>query len=308
MLKSWLLRFHRWLTFIFALPLIAIMITGFFLSFEPLASSGAVRPGLVSAARISEWLIKYDPAQAARGLTIRHYENSLVIAGIGADGETEIDIRTGNEIDDDGGWLSDLFSQSRGLHERLIYDSGWLVTASSFAMLGLAALGLGMGWPRMRNTLGGWHNGVAWGLVPLLILSPLTGLFLVYRITFTTPETTRPAAISIRQAVEVLGQSHDLTGLTSLRLRGGRMVARLWSSNELVSIIVTQAGTITAQRNWPRLIHEGNWAGFWSAFINIITSIAMIGLLITGLWIYLRRRLRMRARKAEKAREAIPAE
>ncbi len=308
MLKSWLLRFHRWLTFIFALPLIVIMVTGLILSFEPLASSGAVRPGLLSAPRILVWLDKYDPARAATSITVRHYENIIAIGGVGPDGETEVNIRTGNDAQDEPDWMSDLFSQSRGIHERLVFDMGWLVTASSFAMLALAALGIFMGWPRLRNTLAGWHKGVAWVMLPLLVLSPLTGLFLAYRITFVTPVTTRPTAVPVRQAVEVLAQGHDLSGLTSLRIRGGRMVARLWEGGELTSYIVTPTAATRAPRNWPRLIHEGNWAGSWSAALNILTSFAMIGLLVTGLWMYLRRRLRLRARKHETSPAALPAE
>jgi uncharacterized iron-regulated membrane protein len=308
MLKPLLLRLHRWITLVFALPLLAIMVTGLILSFEPLASSGGTRAGVVTAQRLAEWMAKYDPGQQVRALTIRHYENTLALSGVGTDGETEIDIRTGIETDEDGGWMSDLFSQSRGLHERLIYDLGWLVTASSFAMLALATLGILMGWPRLRNTLGGWHKLTAWVFLPLLILSPLTGLFLAYRVTFTTPPSTPPVAIKIREAVAVLGATHDLSGLTSVRVRGGRMVARIWEGGELRSFVITPAGATQAQRNWPRLIHEGNWAGSWSAALNILTALVMIGLLCTGLWIYLRRRLRLMARKRETTQGALPAE
>ena len=43
------------------------------------------------------------------------------------------------------------------------------------------------------------------------------------------------------------------------------------------------------------------WAGLWSGLINVATSLALIGLIVTGLWIWARRSLRMRARKREKA-------
>lgn len=49
-------------------------------------------------------------------------------------------------------------------------------------------------------------------------------------------------------------------------------------------------------RNWPRLWHEGNFAGMWSALMNLVISVAMLGLLVTGSWIWLRRNLRARFR------------
>ncbi|MBL8664107.1 MAG: PepSY domain-containing protein, partial [Candidatus Odyssella sp.] len=53
-------------------------------------------------------------------------------------------------------------------------------------------------------------------------------------------------------------------------------------------------GAVPTPRNWPRLWHEGNFAG-WAAWMNAILSVAMIGLLVTGPWIWLRRKLRHRA-------------
>ncbi len=50
-------------------------------------------------------------------------------------------------------------------------------------------------------------------------------------------------------------------------------------------------------RNWPRLWHEGNFAGHYSALLNVIASFAMLGLLVTGIWIWARRHLRRRARR-----------
>ena len=57
-------------------------------------------------------------------------------------------------------------------------------------------------------------------------------------------------------------------------------------------------GTVAMPRNWPRLWHEGNFAGGWSALMNVVISFAMIGLLVTGMWIWLRRQFRRYARRA----------
>jgi uncharacterized iron-regulated membrane protein len=64
---------------------------------------------------------------------------------------------------------------------------------------------------------------------------------------------------------------------------------------------VTREGTTALPRNWPRLWHEGNFAGAWSALMNLVTSIAMMGLLATGPLIWLRRLLRRRAHRRRQA-------
>jgi uncharacterized iron-regulated membrane protein len=63
---------------------------------------------------------------------------------------------------------------------------------------------------------------------------------------------------------------------------------------------------VAQPRNWPRLWHEGSFAGAWSAFMNVAISIAMIGLLVTGPWIWLRRQLRRRATRRRRMESTEP--
>ena len=73
---------------------------------------------------------------------------------------------------------------------------------------------------------------------------------------------------------------------------------RIVEANEYVVYAVARDGVTKTARNWPRLWHEGNFAGVWSSLMNVVTSVAMIGLLVTGLWIWLRRQISRRARVA----------
>jgi len=199
----------------------------------------------------------------------------------------------------------------RGVHERLIFDLGWLVSASSAAMLVLALLGVLMGWPRLRNTLSGWHKGVAWVLLPLIVLSPLTGLFLAYGVTFTSaPQGGRGqgAPMAVKEAVATIGASRDLSSLVFVRPMGGRMAARIVEGGEYALYAVTPQGLLVQQRNWPRLWHEGNFAGGWSAAMNLVLSVAMLTLLVTGVWIWARRKLRKRTPQALARAKAAAAE
>jgi len=184
----------------------------------------------------------------------------------------------------------------RRTHEHFILDLRWVVIASSFAMLALVLLGTFMGWPCIRNTFAGWHKAMAWGFLPLIVLSPLTGLLLAYNVTFAGAAGARPqgAPLTLKQAVAIAGSSHDLSSLVWMRPLGGRMVMRIVEGGEYKLYGVTQTGTLAMIRNWPRLWHEGNFAGGWSALMNLVLSGVMLGLMVTGGWIWLRRKLRPR--------------
>lgn len=296
-MKIWLLKFHRWIALIFALPLIFLLGTSLVLSFEPWLVGRAIEPGLLSPAKIETLLKQHDPGARARSLVFRSYDKTLTMSA-GRGGGTVVDVATGQALAGPSA-LANTFVIARRLHETLLIDAGWLVIGSTGAMLVLALLGVLMGWPRFANSVSGWHKAMAWGLLPLIVLSPLTGLFLSFGITFTgsPPAAAAPGApLTLTEAVQILGKDHDLSALVWLRPQGGRMLARIVEGNEYVVYALARDGVAKTARNWPRLWHEGNFAGGWSSLMNVVVSIAMIGLLVTGLWIWLRRQINRRAR------------
>lgn len=296
--KATLLRLHRWVTLAFMAPIAAVIVTGLVLSVEPIAHYAAVEPGTLSARRIGELLERHDPGSQARSLTLRPYDGLLLIAGARPGSPLAVALGTGEEVSGGATW-SDVFLTSRRLHETLLLDLGWLVVASTYAMLALTALGILMGLPRLRNSLAGWHKGVAWGLLPFLIASPLTGLFIAYGVTFASvPAAGSSAPPSLREAVRLVQDAgHDLSGLVWLRTQGGRMLARVSEGGEWRLYAITQDGAAPQSRNWPRLLHEGNFAGIWSGLLNVVISLALVGLLVTGLTLWARRTILPRRRR-----------
>lgn len=297
-MKAWLLKLHRWLALIFTAPLAVVIVTGLVLSFEPGLVTGSIVPGSLSAERVQTLLAQHDPNGQARALVYRSYDGTLTM-GAGRGGGVTVDVASG-EAKPGPSALAAVMGVMRGLHERLLIDAGWLVVASTAAMLVLVVLGGLMGWPRFANTLGGWHKAMAWGLLPLTVLSPLTALLMAAGVTFATPPAA-PAAqgapLKLAQAVDIVGRDHDLSSLVWLRPQGGRVMARLVEDGEYRLYAVMPQGAQPMERNWPRLWHEGNFAGAWSAAMNVILSVVMTGLLGTGAWIWLRRQLRRRARR-----------
>lgn len=302
-MKAWFFRFHRWLALLFALPLAVVIVSGLILSFEPWLVTRSIQPGSLTPAKIQALLSQHDPGGRVRALSYRSYDQAIVL-GSGRGGGIVVDAVTG-QVQPRPSVLASVLGTARGLHEVLLVNAGWLVTTATAAMLVIAVLGMLMGWPRFANTPSGWHKAMAWGLLPLVVLSPLTALLMTAGVTFTPPPAAASAVpgapLTLPAAVQILGRDHDLSTLIWMRPMGGRLLARLAEGGEYTLYAVTADGATALPRNWPRLWHEGNFAGAWSAAMNVIISVAMVGLLTTGLWIWLRRTLRHRARRRSRA-------
>jgi len=284
--KQLLLKLHRWISLIFALPLLVIILTGLILSFEPMAQVAAVKPQSIDPARIVTLLKQYDPDGKARGLSIDASTQHLTLQG--APGSV-IDVTTGATAEKPA--IASLFLWARRTHEHLVGVPG-LVAASTIAMVVVMVIGILMGLPRLRNTLSGWHKGAAWFTLPLILLSPLTGLCLAFGLTFASGAPPAPATrISLPDAVSIVARDHDLAAVNSIGTRGGRMMARIIEDNELRAYTIARDGLTALPRNWPRLLHEGNWSLIGSA-ANMLISAVLLTLLLTGVLIWTRRRLR----------------
>mgnify|MGYP001012916187 CR=1 FL=1 len=154
-MKPWLLKLHRWVALVFALPLLFVLGTGLILSFEPWIVVGAIQPGSLTAARVEALLKQHDPNGQARAIVHRSYERTLTFGGGRGPGGTTVDLTSGQKAEGPS-TLANTLGTMRRMHERLLIDAGWLVIASTVAMLALALLGVLMGLPRFANTLSGW--------------------------------------------------------------------------------------------------------------------------------------------------------
>jgi uncharacterized iron-regulated membrane protein len=287
--KSLLLKLHRWASLVFALPLLAIILTGVILSFEPMVQHSGVANS-VDATRVVDLIKRYDPDGKARGVFINAAAQRLRFQGPGA---LQIDLASGEKVEP-GLDLADIIVWARFNHERLLGQQ-WLVIASTAAMLVVMLIGIAMGLPRLRNNLAGWHKGAAWFTFPLIVLCPLTGLCMAFGLTFAG-EAPAPKGrpLSLPDAVRAVAQSRDLASVISITSRGGRMMARLYDGGELRFYAVSAEGLTLLPRNWPRLLHEGNGAVPVTSLLNAAVSLLLLTLLVTGVTHWGRRRARLR--------------
>jgi len=298
-LKPWLLRLHRWVALIFALPLLVLIATGLFLTAEP-ALKATVADGTVTLPRLEAAIAAAGPAAARGALFVRGYDGTV---SIGPQGGATFDLATARPTEPGG--LATAFRTARRLHETLLLDLGWLVTASTIALIALAPLGLLLGWPRLRMTIMGWHRLTGWVLLPLVVGSPLTGLALAFGISFTAPlpraeGTPQPLGETLR----LVAAQHDLDGLDFVRPMGGVPLVRVLDSAGTAVLYRATGGALEPIPNsWPRLLHEGNWGGLLGSLGNLVAGLALAALLVTGVFLWARRTLnRRRARAARRAR------
>lgn len=296
MFKAWLYRLHRWTALAFALPLVVVFITGFILALEPLMVAGSVAPQSVDPGKLDAILAKQDPDRKLERLFLHPH---LDIVVLGNRGGVEIDLASGEPRAAPSVLLL-VFRESKRIHETLLVDDGHVfVTVSTGAMLVLIVLGLLLGPRPLRNTAGGWHTGAAWIALPLVIVSPLTGLMMLYKVTLAPPEQAidlPSQPLSLTDALRMVARERDVSTLLSLRQRKGIVEAHVLENGEHRNYAVTPEGLVAKPRNWPKLLHEGNWAGIWSAFGNAITALLLLTLWGTGLIVWSRRKLRQRQR------------
>jgi len=225
--------------------------------------------------------------------------HSLDQCGLGRGVTIDIDLGTG-ELATKKTSLSDFFAGAKELHRRFIFRSNWLTLACAFAMLGLAAFGLLLGFTRLRNNVSGWHKGVAWFFLPLVVVSPLTGLLDGLNITFVdgmSRSGPRNPPLTLIEAIGVVNSKFDLSTVYSISTRDRASIARVFEDGELRSWYITREDLRPMPRNIPREIHEGTWSAIPAMIGNVITSIAILVLIGSGLVIWGRRKFRMRRRR-----------
>ena len=292
-MKPLLLKLHRWTTLLFALPLAIVIVTGLILSFQPIGQHLAIKPGSFSEQQIIALIQKHDPKGEARSLAVDGAQKMITLSPVNG-AALKIDLTTGELSNAPESRLNAIYSQSRRLHERLLFGLEPLVPLSTAAMLVLAALGLLMGWPTyLRHDATSWHKITAWTLLPLIVISPLTGLALTFNITFVEP-TPRSPALPLTKAVEFTAAFTDPSNLLFIANRGGRQIVRTMEDGAVRTYTPASGGLRSVAPNWPRLIHEGNWAGAWSGGLNALTAAAMLLLMATGLWMWGRRSFQRR--------------
>jgi len=311
MLVGILVRLHRWISLVLAPLFLVTLVSGAFLTLEPILGVGASRGRApVDAVALARMLDRLDLANTARALEIGPGGTNVELRFAHGTSPASVDIATGAVLSDAGG--RDFFSLMHDLHETLLIGAKPVVEYAAWAMAVLILIGPALAWPRLRNTLPGWHLGVGWILFPLVLLPAGTEALRtlgVARVEVAEPGPSQPP-IAWAEALTRAASTVDLSGLESVRRlpRGGVALITGQEPDTRTWIVTSQSVTAApAARNWMKDLHDGIWAAPWSGWVSLVSAGALLGLLGTGSVAWGRRQVAARRRSADAGADVLIA-
>ena len=290
--KSILIRIHRWIGIVLAPVFLLLILSGAVLSFRPIVSDFASASSqAVDVQALGTLTGNLEAVGPITMVTVAKGDRAIDVASSAAEVAGRWDIASGTRMESATGGI-DIFGIAKNLHKSLLLGLGIVVDVASWAMLAIMVVGPLLAWPRFSNSLIGWHRVLGWCLLPVAILSPLTAVLMTLGAgagSAPLPRASRPVAIS--QALAVAAPDVDVSHLvTARRFRGGTVLMQAAGERGGVFAVTDKGATaLTGGPGLLKQIHEGTWAGAWSGALNLAVSLALLGLTITGFSSWFRR-------------------
>lgn len=302
-LKKILIIGHRWLALILAPLFLALTLSGAVLALKPVVEDLSSPPAnTVTLSQVVSVLGQVDPRGQARAAFVS--DGQVVVSSNG--GDVAYDPATATPSTRQPGF--DVFAVAKSFHKNLLLGLGWLVEIATYAMAAVLVAGPFLAWPRLRNTVMGWHMGLGWVLFPLALLTPVTAILMILGVGLPQiPGFTRgQQSLSLVRALEVVAPGVDPNSLTMVRkFKGGTVMIGL---SDAPALVVSAKGEISPMPDvgWVKPVHEGTWGGTWSGLLNFAAALLLTGLMGTGLWSWWRRaRLNRPARSQAMSADAV---
>ena len=287
-------RLHRWVALALTPVFAIVILSGGVLALKPLFAPAAVQTNSAEGPAIAAALARIDPQGLATSVAVSPDGGSLVLQSRGSTGPSgSFDPASGIANAEQPG--PDFFAIVLDLHKNLLLGLGIVVEIAAYAMSALIVVGLFLGLPRLRNTLLGWHQGVAWLALPLVVLAPLTGTLMALHIgTPSLPPIQQGPPIALASAIgSVAGQPDSGALVSARRFRAGSALVTTQGQQGALRYLVEPNGRIHALSEGPGLVrelHEGTWGGALSAGVSFAGALALAGLTATGALSWWRRR------------------
>lgn len=303
---------HRWAALVFAPLFLVILLSGAFLACKPLWEAWQAdqpQPGLTPQAWIQA-LETLDSRGQAGNASLSPDGQRLMLQGRSPESRKTYDARTLEPLpNQDRDW----FEVAKGLHKTLLLQADPLVEAATYALTAVLALGLLLGWPRLKPQLHqwgwmDWHQGLGWLLAPLVLLTPVTAILMILHIGTGAPgglgggrpgpgnqEGGKPRVIALAQAVtlaEATGAPVTIRQVRRFR-QGAVLIFAQGQDGRPLRLAVDAKGRVRPLEAKPGLVkqlHEGTWAGPWSGLLNLLAALVLSALLVTGLGAWLARK------------------
>ena len=299
-LRPTLLKLHRRIGVGFAPLFLLVALSGAVLAFKPLLNETEHRSDRSAPThRLIAFLQRIDPlGLEVDALKIDPRSGHVEVRSANPELQGRYDLETAVLVSDETGERSfDLFGAAKRLHKELLIGVDLPVQIASYLMLFLIISAPLLSWPRLRNTLTGWHRGTGWLLLPLLLALPLTGVLMSLHLGQPElPRMSQPGTrLSLEQGLRRAVSAHPIEAVNMIRrFRGGTLLlsARHGENERLVIVTDQSAVPIDPRDNLIKTLHEGTWAGPWSGAINLLAALALCLLCCTGFLSWWRRRRR----------------
>ncbi|MES9947048.1 MAG: PepSY-associated TM helix domain-containing protein [Candidatus Thiodiazotropha sp.] len=303
-LKPTLFKLHRWIGIGLAPLFLLIALSGAVLAFKPIVQQSVPDSlNAAPAAQVIKLLERIDPeGDEVDAISIDMATNQADVRSQDPQIAGRYDLSSGVcACGNDAPIRFNLFEFAEHLHKELLFGADILIQIASYLMILMMLMALLLPWPRLRNNLMGWHRGVGWFLLPMVLILPLTGVLMSLHVGM--PELPRMSQPDSRLPLaDVLSRAQQTQGLDSLnmvrRFRGGSVLVSTYDKGEKQLLILTDHSVtpINPQENLVKTLHEGTWAGPLSGTINLLGASALSLLILSGSISWLKRRRRMRER------------
>jgi len=315
MLKTALIWLHRWLTLLLLPLFLFLIVTGGILALKPVVQDVTSGPALERPVPVAEavaLLARVDGDGRARAL--RFEEPGVAVMEFARAGERQIrsfDMATGRDLGvrNEG---AEFFHWMADLHKHFFWGLEGLLEYATHALAAVVLFGPFLAWPRLRNTVMGWHMALGWASLPVAAVVSVTAILLI----IGPPEGHYPqidrsaGRYPLPQALEAAARAQGLSHVATVRTaQQAAVVIAGTADGAEVTLMATRDG-VTPIPPHPSLIdrlHTGTWAGGWSGALYLAGMLAMLGLMGTGLWSWGRRVVGARARTGDRDADVLVA-
>lgn len=295
-IRSLLTKIHRYTALAISPFFLVLLLSGLVLSFKPILApqiGGHSEPAQLSALKtlleaqqtVSEVsAVQFSPDASRVYLTNPQGQMAVFDAHTGANlGEA--------------GMGAETYAWFKSLHKKLLWGWGDVVEWATYLIVAVMLVGFALLMkPKLSSKWLDVHNAVAWLLMPLLLLLPLTAVLMTFKIG--APSFKRVFADGqVYAATEVVAQlaaQPELGKLQSIeRIKGRYQLITVQQAQHSQSYVINEAKqwvAVAPLAYWPKMLHEGTWSnsslGGW---VNVALSLLLTLLLFTGVYSWGRR-------------------
>ncbi|WP_028113480.1 PepSY domain-containing protein [Ferrimonas kyonanensis] len=283
-----LAKLHRYLAALLALPLLLVILSGLLLALVPLLTPPATYP--VTPQQMQNTVERLQQDGPLRFAVALPDHNLVMVSYQGQKSRQFRDLTTGEPTQRP--WQFQLLGFAKGLHKHLLIDAGWLVEASTWAMLALTLSGLFLSRPKWSNSAMGWHNSLGWYSAPLMLVVVITGLLMLYQGHGPKGESPQvnPDKLSLAEAfarletqpIDSMRMVRDAADGYTLAWQDPQGTRWQWHPD-------SESQPSQQPTRWVRVLHDGSFGGRPASLLYALLSLAALTMLISGFYNWLRR-------------------